>query len=348
MNTLALELHDVHHAYGSTPSLSGVTFSLAAGRIGCLLGPSGSGKSTILRCIAGFESIHQGSIRINGQLVADPKFSQTPEQRRLGIVFQDHALFPHLTVRQNLAFGITRMPRPQQQSIIAELLHKLEIDDLADRFPHELSGGQQQRVALGRALAPNPDIILLDEPFSSLDTRLRMKMKRELRTLLRSFGVTALMITHSPDEAFDIADEMGVVSDRRITQWGTPYDLYHHPCNQTVAEFLGRTSRIEARVTEEGRLETELGVLPGFAVDYGIQGSRCSLLLRPDDVIHDDQAPPIAEVAYVTFRGMYQILGLRLPSGSELFCFVSSHHETHAVGTRIGLRLDMQHVVVLN
>jgi iron(III) transport system ATP-binding protein len=234
-----LELNGVVQRYGKQTIVDGVNFQLEAGSIACLLGPSGCGKTTLLRCIAGFEDIAGGEIRLHGQVVSRPGQRVSPEKRRIGMVFQDYALFPHLTVEQNVAFGLGRNPRgcPSARSPVAG--HGRPAGQ-GDKYPHELSGGQQQRVALARALAPRPELILLDEPFSNLDVGLRERLSVEVREILKREGCTAIMVTHDQHEAFAMADEIGIMYEGRIQQWDVPYNLYHRPANRFVADFIGQ------------------------------------------------------------------------------------------------------------
>lgn len=347
MTRAVLCVEQVSHRYGERTILQGVSLTLEEGKIGCLLGPSGCGKTTLLRCIAGFEVIDQGTITVNRCLVSSLNQFVAPEKRKVGVVFQDYALFPHMTVTQNIGFGIRHLPESQQREKIRSLLHSVALDAYGERYPSELSGGQQQRVALARALAPEPELLLLDEPFSNLDASLRDKMKRELKVLLRLFRVTALIVTHNQDEAFDMADEIGVMSEGQIIQWGRPYDLYHKPRSRMVAEFLGISSFLEAIVTDDGCLISEIGSLACAEDLKALAGQKVTVLLRPDDIVHDDQANLRATVKGVAFRGMFCVYDLQLASGAELFCFTSSHHELHPVGSDLGIRLDLKHAVVL-
>lgn len=347
MTRTVLRVEHISHSYGKQTTLRGVDIQLEDGKIACLLGPSGCGKTTLLRCIAGFEAIKDGAIVLNQRLVSSPDHFVPPEKRKVGVVFQDYALFPHMTVNQNIAFGLRHLPEREQQEKVKNLLHSVALDQFGHRYPGELSGGQQQRVALARALAPEPELLLLDEPFSNLDAALRDKMKRELKVLLELFGVTALIVTHNQDEAFDMADAIGVMSDGQIVQWGSAYDLYHKPRTKMVAEFLGTSAFLNAAVLDDGCLISELGTLACTADLKHLAGQKVTVLLRPDDIVHDDQSNLRAVVKSVAFRGMYRIYYLSLPSGAELHCFTSSHHETHRIGSAIGIRLDLKHMVVL-
>jgi iron(III) transport system ATP-binding protein len=339
---LTLEVEGLSHAYGSHEVVSGLSFALPSGAIGCLLGPSGCGKTTVLRCIAGFESAQQGSIRINGRQVSGAGAAVPPEQRRIGMVFQDYALFPHLTVSGNIAFGLHSAPREARAARVQELAALVGLAAALEKFPHEISGGQQQRVALARALAPRPDLLLLDEPFSNLDVDLRERLSAEVREIIKASGATAVLVTHDQQEAFAVADEIGVLHDGRIQQWDSAYNLYHRPANRFVADFVGQGVFLPARAHNGHEVEIELGVLRAAAPLLG--GGDIEILLRPDDVVHDDAAPTKAEVVHKAFRGAEILYTLRLESGRKVLALVPSHHN-HAIGELIGIRLDVDHVV---
>jgi iron(III) transport system ATP-binding protein len=318
----------------------GLSFSLARGAIGCLLGPSGCGKTTVLRCIAGFEGIREGEIRLAGKVVSGRGVMLPPERRRVGMVFQDYALFPHLPVAGNIAFGLHAMATPERASRVAELAQLVGLSASLDKYPHEISGGQQQRVALARALAPRPELLLLDEPFSNLDVDLRERLSLEVRDIIKASGATAVLVTHDQQEAFAMADEIGVLHQGRIQQWDNPYNLYHRPANRFVADFVGQGVFLPAKALNGRQLQIELGVLQGDS--QGLQSLE--VLLRPDDVVHDDAAPTQAEVVHKAFRGAEILYTLRLASGQKVLALVPSHHN-HALGEKIGIRLDVDHVV---
>jgi len=342
--SLVVEVKEVRHAYGSHPVLRGVSFEVEAGSIACLLGPSGCGKTTVLRCIAGFEPVASGEIRLGGATVSSPGHTIPPERRRIGIVFQDYALFPHLTVARNVAFGLRALSSADRAGRVAELLGVTGLDKYAGHYPHELSGGQQQRVALARALAPRPDLLLLDEPFSNLDVDLRERLSIEVRDILKQQGLTAILVTHDQHEAFNIADEVGVVADGHIVQWATPYALYHEPANRFVADFVGQGAFVPGQVTSPHRIQVELGALDVHSGDKWAPGTTVEVLLRPDDVLHDDASPLHARVLHKAFRGAEFLYTLELPSGARVMSLVPSHHD-HAVGETIGIRLEVDHVV---
>ena len=325
------------------------SLSLDKGAIGCLLGPSGCGKTTVLRAIAGFEPVQGGRIVLGGELVSEPGRHLPPEHRRIGMVFQDHALFPHLDVAANVGFGLKGRADAAQQ--VMRMLETVGLAHAARRFPHELSGGQQQRVALARALAPSPALLLLDEPFANLDVELRERLGGELRGLLKAAGTTALMVTHDQHEAFAIADEIGIMSEGRIQQWSSAYLLYHQPANRFVADFVGQGAFLPGVVVGDGRVRMELGEvispMPVRCTEHGDlcpSGCQVDVLLRPDDVVHDDGSVVTAEVTAKAFRGAEFLYTLRLPSGAQVLSLVPSHHN-HALGERIGIRLELDHVV---
>jgi len=337
---MLLEVENLRHAYGEQEVVRGLSFSLARGAIGCLLGPSGCGKTTVLRCIAGFEGIREGEIRLAGKVVSGPGVMLPPERRRIGMVFQDYALFPHLSVAGNIAFGLHGAPAAERAARVQELAKLVGLSAALDKFPHEISGGQQQRVALARALAPRPELLLLDEPFSNLDVDLRERLSLEVREIIKASGATAVLVTHDQQEAFAMADEIGVLHLGRIQQWDAPYNLYHRPANRFVADFVGQGVFLPAQALDGHQLQIELGTLQGDA--HGLQ--QLEVLLRPDDVVHDDAAPTQAEVVHKAFRGAEILYTLRLASGRKVLALVPSHHN-HALGEKIGIRLDVDHVV---
>ncbi len=339
-----LELRGVERRFGSMAAVAGLDLVLPQGAIGCLLGPSGCGKTTALRCIAGFEPLDAGEIHARGRLLSSRAVTLPPATRRIGMVFQDYALFPHLTVLDNIAFGLHHAPRADRETRARELLEVVGLEDCASRYPHEVSGGQQQRVALARALAPRPDLVLLDEPFSNLDVDLRARLGAEVREILKRLGATALLVTHDQNEAFAMADVVGVMRAGRLDQWDAPYDLYHRPATRFVADFIGQGAFLPAEVTGRDAVTTELGLVRGgFAASYP-QGSQIDLLLRPDDVIHDDASPLQVEISQKAFRGAEFLYTLKLPGGATVLSLVPSHHN-HQIGEFIGIRIEPDHVV---
>jgi len=340
----SVSVRALDHAYGDHRVVRGMSFHLEPGRIGCLLGPSGCGKTTVLRCLAGFEPIQGGEIGLSHRVVSRPGLQVPPEHRGVGMVFQDYALFPHLDVARNVAFGLTRMPTADAARRTAAMLELVGLAGVAAVYPHELSGGQQQRVALARALAPAPDLLLLDEPFSNLDVDLRERLSLEVRDILKTAGTTAILVTHDQYEAFTLADEIGIMKDGTIEQWDSAYNLYHRPRTRFVADFVGQGVFLRGVAAADGHMQTELGQLEGEWPVPVAPGSAVDLLLRPDDIIHDDASPWLADVVAKAFRGADFLYTLRLASGTRLLSLVPSHHN-HAIGEKIGIRLAIDHVV---
>jgi iron(III) transport system ATP-binding protein len=344
-----LALDGIRHHYGERATVDGLSLSLAAGSICCLLGPSGCGKTTVLRCIAGFERVSEGDIRIDGAVMSSRQRHVPPEQRRIGMVFQDYALFPHLDVERNVGFGLRGDAADRER--VHHLLDTVGLVAVARRYPHELSGGQQQRVALARALAPRPRLMLLDEPFSNLDIELREQLASEVRSVLKHNGTTAVFVTHDQHEAFAIADEIAVMAEGRIQQIDSAYNLYHRPGNRFVADFIGQGVFVDGTVVEPHRLRIEIGDVVRhdgirFAHDATpvAPGSRVDILLRPDDVVHDDASPVRARVLHKAFRGAEILYTLELDSGAKVLSMVPSHHN-HRIDEAIGIRLELDHMI---
>jgi iron(III) transport system ATP-binding protein len=260
------------------------------------------------------------------------------------MVFQDYALFPHLTVARNIAFGLRTLSPYDRDARVTELLDIVGLGELAARYPHELSGGQQQRVALARALAPRPDLLLLDEPFSNLDIDMRERLSVEVRAVLKQQNTTAILVTHDQHEAFNIADEIGIMAHGRIEQWAAPYTLYHEPATRFVADFVGQGTFLPGTVEGDRSVRVELGRLDAPIAPRLPPGTAVDVLVRPDDILHDDASPVHAKVLHKAFRGAEFLYTLRLPGGGEVLSLVPSHHD-HAVGEMIGIRLEIDHVV---
>lgn len=299
----------------------GVSFQVEPGQILALLGPSGCGKTTTLRLIAGFETLDGGSIEIDGQVVADGRRNLPPEKRRAGIVFQDYAIFPHLSVAENVGFGLDKRSR---KSRVPEMLDFVGLAGLGERMPYELSGGQQQRVALARALAPDPVVLLLDEPFSNLDAALREEMRQEVRRLLKASGTTAVFVTHDQEEALFMGDEVAVMNKGRIEQLGTPEYIFHRPQTRFVADFLGNTDFVPGTVTPAG-IETPLGLLPQV-VDLQV-GTAVEIAARADDVEVTVAENGNGRVTARQFVGIAFIYEITLNEGTIVHSWQS--HLTH-------------------
>jgi iron(III) transport system ATP-binding protein len=346
------DLH-VHYANRATEAVAGVSFGLRAGEIGVLIGPSGCGKTTLLRAVAGLERMSAGSILLSKTVVSSAEVHLAAESRRIGMVFQDYALFPHLDVAHNVAFGIHHLPKAERLARVAEVLALVDLPEVTKRYPHELSGGQQQRVALARALAPKPQLLLLDEPFSNLDVDLRERLAHELRAILKKANATALFVTHDQLEAFAIGDVIGVMHEGKLHQWADAYTLYHRPATRFVADFIGHGVFAKATVAlhkEDGSVHkhvvTPMGELHDIspAVLEALPVGECDVLLRADDIVHDDDAPTKAQIVRKAFRGSEFLYTLRLKTGEAIVAHVPSHHD-HQLGEWIGIRTEVDHVV---
>ncbi len=345
MKPYLLSLEHVQKYYGETAVLKSLSFQLEEGAIGCLLGPSGCGKTTALRTIAGFEHIQGGRIRIGSDIVSSTDNHVPPENRRIGMVFQDYALFPHLNVRDNVAFGIGKKKEKHTRAHVSDLIDLVGLEAVADQYPHELSGGQQQRVALARALAPNPRLLLMDEPFSNLDVTLRERLSIEVRNVLHQQGTTAILVTHNQSEAFAMADQIGIMENGELQQWDTAYQLYHRPQNPKVADFVGEGVLIDGKVISEGQVETGLGLLEGRFSYPCTNGCPAKVLIRPEDVAHEDDSPYKAEILQKNFRGPTILYVLRLSSNERVLSIVPSHHD-HRVGDHIGIRTRVEEIIL--
>jgi iron(III) transport system ATP-binding protein len=343
----------VHYAGRPQAAVDGVSFNLQAGEIGVLIGPSGCGKTTLLRAVAGLERAQSGTIGLAKQLVSSPAQHLPAEQRKIGMVFQDYALFPHLNVARNVAFGLTHLPSAQREKRVTEVLELVGMGNAHKHFPHELSGGQQQRIALARALAPSPRLLLLDEPFSNLDVELRERLAHEVRAILKAAGATALFVTHDQLEAFAIGDRIGVMHQGRLHQWEDAYALYHRPATRFVADFIGHGVFVPATLVHRGANVvacTPLGELADLAecpLPSSYPGGECDVLLRADDIVHDDAAPVKAQIVRKAFRGAEFLYTLQLVSGHTVLAHVPSHHD-HALGEWIGIRPQVEHVVTFD
>ncbi|MFQ5693134.1 MAG: ABC transporter ATP-binding protein [Nitrospinota bacterium] len=342
-----LRMEEVSMRYGLRQPWAVADFSLALkeGAITTLLGPSGCGKTSVLRLIAGFERPGRGRIFIDGRLVAGDGAWSPPERRGVGMVFQDLALFPHLTVEKNVGFGLHRWSAESRDDRVREVLRMVNLDDLRGRFPHELSGGQQQRVALARALAPSPILILFDEPFSSLDADMRHQVRQEVKEILRRSRMTAVFVTHDQEEAFDLSDAIAVMNHGRIEQLDSPENIYHNPQAPFVARFLGQTDLLPG-VIREDRVETEVGRFLCVPVDGPYEdGARVEAVIRPADV--DIIPSPDGEATVIArhYRGSDNLYTLSLPSGGSIRG-LTPWDFILPLGTRVTITVEPMRVVV--
>jgi iron(III) transport system ATP-binding protein len=343
MSDPMVRMTGVSRGYGPVKAVRNLDLTLERGGIMALLGPSGCGKTTTLRLLAGFERPEAGEIEIGGRTVAAPNANIPPEKRGVGMVFQDYALFPHLTVKANVAYGLKNGKR--RSGRVEEVLALAHLEDLGDRMPHELSGGQQQRVALARALAPNPDIVLLDEPFSNLDASLRARVRAETRDILTDAGATAIFVTHDQEEALSLADEVAVMLDGTVVQSAPPEDLYHRPATREVAEFVGEANFVPGTADESGRFVCELGDMPACGACIG----HVEAMLRPEALrlralTDGEESASGATVLAREFYGHDQLIKLRLDSGPVL-CSRLGGGPGFRPGQRVGVELSGEAVV---
>ena len=340
-----LELEQIELRYAESAIVRDLNMHVNTGELVCLLGPSGCGKTTVLRAIAGFNEVAKGTIRFDGVEVARPGYAVPPEHRRLSMVFQDHALFPHLDVAANVQFGIDKLPRAERIQRSEELLELVGLQDYQQRYPHELSGGQQQRVALARALAPAPRLVLLDEPFANLDTDLRERLGRAVRDVLKATGTAAILVTHHQDEAFALADRVGVMHDGAVAQWDTAYNLYHEPANRYVANFIGEGVFLPGTLIAPDCVESSLGRIHGKRMYAFEPGTHVDLLVRPDDILPDPVGDIECRVVGRHFRGSETLYELELGDSTQVLARFPSHMD-HAVDDRVRVRVDAEHLVV--
>ena len=308
---MTLAFAGIRHAYGGREVLSGIDLAVAPGEIVCLLGPSGCGKTTLLRLASGLEPLQAGRIDLAGRLIAEPGREVPPESRSVGFVFQDYALFPHLTVAENVAFGLRFVPRGDRRWRVMDALARVGLETYQHAYPHMLSGGQQQRVALARALAPRPQVLLLDEAFASLDARLREQVRDDTLHVLQTAGIATLLVTHDAEEAMFMGDRIALMREGRIVQAGTPMELYLQPVDRYVAVFLGEVNTLRGRI-RHGEAVTALGALP--APDFP-EGAPVEVLIRPE-ALRLDAAGVAAEVEACRPLGAVTLVHLAVPDGA--------------------------------
>ena len=338
-----LELRQVSCFYeAGRPAVQEISFAAKEGEILCLLGPSGCGKTTILRAIAGFEPVRSGQIFLSDQLVSSQKVMTPTENRRIGMVFQEYALFPHLRVQDNIAFGLSQSTQSLRATRVQEMLRLTGLEGFERRYPHELSGGQQQRVALARALVQNPIVLLLDEPFSNLDPDMSGRMRQELHDLLRRTKTTTILVTHDHDEAFAMADRIAVLNQGRLEQFDTPEMMYHLPATPFVADFVGQADFIPGTVSH-GMVQTELGEFPDTLECQ--DGTTVVVMIRPDDIHLVPTEGARSRVISRQFRGSENLYTVSLPSGQIVH---SSQGSTsiYQAGTAVELRVLATHTVL--
>jgi iron(III) transport system ATP-binding protein len=342
-----LEISNINVSYSKQNIVKNVSLDIQPGEIGCLLGPSGCGKSTLLRAIAGFEPVQQGTISLKNKLIASQSITVPPEKRCIGMVFQDISLFPHLSIEENICFGIKKLTKKAQHARAAQLLDLIDLTEYANAYPHELSGGQQQRVALARALAPKPQLILLDEPFSGLDAKLKETLVPQVRSILKQEQISALMVSHDQSEAFAISDKIAVMKCGEIHQWASPYRCYHQPATKFIASFIGKSAFLPAITTCDTCIETDLGNLRSDE-PHGYQtDEKVCVLVRIDDVKHDPNSNYVGTVTNKNFHGSYFTYEVMIAEGTSVLCSTPAHYSYKLeVGDPFGLKLNIEHLVL--
>ena len=338
MSTFAVRCAGVTKRYGDVAAVDGIELAVQPGESLSIVGPSGSGKTTTLRLIAGFEAVDAGEISLRGTVVSGKKAHMPPERRRVGIVFQEHALFPHKTVGENVAFGLHKLSSDERAVRLAEALELVRLTHLERRYPHELSGGEQQRVALARALAPNPEVMLLDEPFSNLDADLRARIRGEVKSILADAGVTVVFVTHDQEDALFMGDSIAIINEGRIEQSGTPERVFHEPETRFAAGFLGVADFLPSEYVN-GTVETELGVVCRERRELGA--------VRGDDEARRHRADSVAEggatVLSRTFQGISDLYVIQLPSGAVVRA-QRPHHERYEPGEPVRVTVAPHYV----
>lgn len=344
MDTL-LKLDRISCSYNGRTVVDSLSLEINSGMLCCLLGPSGCGKTTVLRAIAGFEPLRAGEIRLNGEVISSPTRTLAPEKRGLGMMFQDHALFPHLNVNDNIVFGIQDQPRSAQQQEAGRLLELAGLSGYGERYPHELSGGQQQRVALARALAPRPKLLLLDEPFSNLDADLRTRLAINIRDSIKEQGTAALFVTHDQHEAFMMGERVGVMNDGHIAQWDTPLNLYHHPVNKFVGDFIGEGRFLSGRMVTQDSVDTPLGIITGKPNRLQTPGDQVDVLLRPEHLVIGGANGMDCEIVERAFCGAETLYTLRLNDSIEVLSLMPSDKD-FTVGQTVKAAVNSDHLVL--
>ena len=343
---MKLEIENISLNIDGKSILDNLELNVQEREIVSIIGPSASGKSSLLRLIAGFDNINSGTIKLNDLIVDDTSKIVEPQNRSVGIIFQDLALFPHLNCEDNILFGMSKSSLSQKSERLNRLSSLLDISGILGNFPHEISGGQQQRIAIARALAPKPEILLLDEPFSALDEELKEPLLSDVKKLLIEEETTTIFIPHNIKEAFQLSDKIAFLDKKKIIQFDTAYNIYHKPLTKEIAHFCGIGSFIKGSIVDHNHVSTNLGTFFGDTSKF-IIGSNVIVMIRPDDIIHDDNSAQSAKVIEKVFHGSDFLYKLEINKGEMIFCYTSSHHD-HSLNEVIGIKPAIDHLIMFN
>lgn len=346
----ALTIRELSCFYQNNQVLDSLDLALSENEIICLLGESGCGKTTLLKAVAGLQTKLSGEIKINGRAVYNEQINVAPEKRQVGFIFQDYALFPHLNVFENVAFSLYALTKNEQKKRVDDVLELVQLSDYAQRFPHQLSGGQQQRIAIARALAYQPELMLLDEPFSNLDHHVRFQLIDEIRALLKASSMSALFVTHSKEEGFAFADKIALMQAGKIVQIGTPKTLYSHPNSKYVADFMGASNYLKVWVHDSYSYQSDLGLLTSNALIEFAQGAELNLLLRPEQIAIEASLQGTGVIKQVDFLGSYQEIYVTYHGNDYRIKHSNQQGECMAfkVGDKVALRVLSHDFVVFN
>jgi len=336
-----LEIQNVTFAASKKNKVNNVCLNLEKeGEIICLLGPSGIGKTTILRTIAGLEKIESGKIILKGKTISSSNFHMEPEKRNVALSFQENCLFPHYNVIDNIKFGAERNRDKKINFSVYDLVNLLHLEEIQQKYPHEISAGESQRVSLARSLISKPDLLLLDEPFSNIDQSLKDELQLKIKKILNEVNISTIIVTHDSYEAFYLGNKCGIILDRSLKQFDTPYNIYHYPNSIEVVNFLNRGILVQAKVTGKDSLEnSELGTIKGNFVKKQTIGAQVKLLIQPEDLEHDDKSNLKLEVVDRKFRGTNFIYTLKTMNNQLIPVFVHSHHEhQHKISDKFGIK----------
>lgn len=341
-----LRVDNVSFSYGNKRILNDINFQLQQGEIAALLGPSGCGKTSLLRLIAGFVTPQTGTVTMNQQVISSPTDVLSPNKRQLGMIFQDYALFPHLSIYDNIVFGMPSAQRQHHAKRVAELLELVGLPDYQQRFPHQLSGGEQQRIAIARALAPNPKLLLMDEPFASLDTNLRERLVRDLGDLLAHLNIAAILVTHDQREAFAVSEHIGLMHAGEILHWDVPYNIYHEPKLPFVANFVGQGIMLKATIINDSVVDSALGKVESHRPFTKPIGTDLCMLIRPDDIVEDHHSTLSGTVSRKFFHGadtLYEI------NHNDLLIVANfNSHADYHIGETVHFSVKAKHLVTFD